>query len=549
MNRSANLKFHVLRGLCFSIAVMSTGGNVQAREAAGASVSGNPAAQCEALARSGRFAAFSVKSAILVTNGGGVQLPAFCEVVAQASPAPGSQIGMVFRMPVNWNGKMLGLGGGGFAGNVTLMAAMQGLARGYATFQTDTGHPSAMPWDTAWAINPDGTPNTQPLIDFGFRAVHETTENAKALVKEFYGHAQKYTYFQGCSQGGRQGMVASQRYPVDFDGIIVGAPGFSDTARISMSLISRAFRAPESKLSRPQIKLVNNAVLRSCDGKDGVTDGIIDNPGRCRWDPAELSCKGGATGDSCLAPQQVAAVRSAYADHAGADGKLIAYGLPRGSELSSFPWFVALKEDSQKETGYFNFAPAAGLPRDTDWNSNDVLASYETQKNSLFGMIYYAENPDISRFAGRGGKLLMWHGMYDQLLPPSAFYDYYEAMQRVTAGQLAASGNKHRFDDAVQMFTAVGVAHCMGGPGPSDFDGLTALENWVEKGRKPTWLVAKAASPQMVAMAASFFGEVPADRPSSASRPMCPWPTLPQYSGKGDPNDAASFSCKASARK
>lgn len=547
MNRSVNLK--VLSGLYFSIAVMSAEGSIQAREAAGASVSGNPAAQCEALARPGRFAAFSVKSAILVTNDGGLRSPSFCEVVAQASPAPGSQIGMVFRMPVNWNGKILGLGGGGFAGNVTLMAAMQGLARGYATFQTDTGHPSAMPWDTAWAVNSDGTPSTQPLIDFGFRAVHETTENAKALVKEFYGQAQKYTYFQGCSQGGRQGMVASQRYPADFDGIIAGAPGFSDTARISMSLISRAFHAPESKLSRPQIKLVNNAVLRACDGKDGLTDGIINNPAQCRWDPAELTCNAGASGDSCLSPQQVTAVRSAYADHAGPDGKVIAYGLPRGSELSGFPWFLGLKEDSQKETGYDNFGPAAGLSRDTDWNSNDVLASHEAQKNSLFGMIYYAENPDISHFASRGGKLLMWHGMYDQLLPPQAFFDYYGAMRRVTAAQLAASGDRTTIDDAAQLFTGVGVAHCMGGQGPSDFDGLTALENWVEKGQKPMRLVAKAATPQMAAMAASFFNEVPAERPSPASRPLCPWPALPHYNGKGDPNDAANFSCKARARK
>lgn len=539
LGRIAKYKSFVLIGLLSSVPAMSAAESARAPAAEGASVPVDAAARCGALAHSNRFAAFTVKSAALVTNGSGMPLPPFCEVVAQASPAPGSQIGMVFRLPINWNGKMLGLGGGGFAGNVTLMAALPGLARGYATFQTDTGHPSAMPWDTAWAVNPNGTPNTESLIDFGFRAVHETTQNAKTAVKAFYGSAQQYTYFQGCSQGGRQAIVASQRYPADFDGIIAGAPAFSDGARVSMSMISRAFRAPESKLSRPQIKLVNSAVLRACDGKDGAVDGIIDNPAQCNWDPAELSCKAGASGDSCLSAQRVTAVRSAYANHSGPDGKVIAYGLPRGSELSSFPWFIGLKQDSQVETGYVNFAPAAGFQRDTDWNSNDVLASHEAQKNSLFDLIYYAENLDISRFANRGGKLLIWQGMYDQLLPPWAFFDYYDAMRRVTAVQLASSGDKTRVEDAAQLFTAVGVAHCMGGPGPSDFDGLTALENWVEKGEKPTRLIAKAASPQMVSMAASFFNDVPNDRPLPNSRPMCPWPTLPHYNGRGDGAGAA----------
>ena len=544
MKKRANLKTLALGGMV-AVVALSPAGMAQTP----GSYKGNPAEECKALAQPGRLPAIRITSATLIADGSGMALPPFCEVVGEASPAPGSRIGMVFRLPVNWNGKMLGIGGGGFAGNITVAGAAKGLARGYATFQTDTGHSSPMPWDTAWAVNSDGTPNTQALLDFGFRAVHLTTQNAKTMVAAFYGAAQKYTYFEGCSQGGRQAIVASQRYPSDYDGIIAGAPAFSDNARISMSLISRALRAPESKLSRPQIKLVNDAALRACDGIDGLKDGIIDNPAKCGWDPAELTCKAGEEGDSCLSRSQVIAVRSAYADHAGADGKTIAYGLPRGSELSSFPWFLALKEDSQKETGYPYFGPAAGSAPDTDWNSNDVLASYYNAKNSLFDLTYYAENPDISSFASRGGKLLMWHGLYDLLLPPQPFIDYYDSMRRVTATQLNALGFRKPVDDSVQLFTAVGVSHCMGGVGPSDFDGLTALENWVEKGQRPTRLIAKSASPQMAAMAAAFFNEVPADNHVPMSRPMCPWPSLPHYNGKGDLNDAASFSCTARARE
>jgi feruloyl esterase len=165
-----------------------------------------------------------VTSAKLAPGDSSHGVPAYCEVVATVSPEAGSKIGVVVRLPTNWNGKVLALGGGGFAGNVTLPAAAEGLARGYATLQTDTGHASAVPFDTSWAVTSDGSPNRIALEDLGFRAVHEMAVVGKQIVGAYYGRAQRYAYFQGCSQGGHQGLTETQRYPDDFDGIIAGAP-------------------------------------------------------------------------------------------------------------------------------------------------------------------------------------------------------------------------------------------------------------------------------------------------------------------------------------
>ncbi len=500
--------------------------------------------RCASLAQPGRFPAAKVISATVIPADAATMSPEFCEVVAETSPDASSKIGLVFRLPENWNGKLLGLGGGGFAGNVTLVEALPALARGYSTLQTDAGHPSAQPWDTSWAVKTDGTPNVSSLLDFGFRAVHEMAVIGKQVVTAYYGRPIRHAYFQGCSQGGRQGMEESQRYPTDFDGIISGAPAFNDESRVSMSLISRAFRPVPSKLSRVQIQLVNSAVLRACDSSDGLADGIINNPRLCRWDPAELTCKSKKADDTCLTLPQVAAVRAAYADHTGPSGQVTAFGLPRGSELSSFPFFMAMTHDSQTVTGYNNLGVSAGLKPDTDYDSNDVLADHEEQRNSLFGVTYLAENPDISAFVQRGGKLLLWQGLYDQLLPPQALFDYYANLQRVTHAQLAATGDDSKLNDGVVLFAAVGVAHCFGGAGPSDFDGLSVLENWVEKGETPTRIVAHQLSPQMTAMAAAMMGNLPRTTPDVMTRPLCRWPALPLYKGAGDPNDAANFECK-----
>lgn len=501
--------------------------------------------RCENLGRSGQFHQTTVRSTRLLSPDQNSGAPEICEIVASISVNAASTIGVVYRFPSDWNQKIVGLGGGGFAGNVRLDASLPALIQGYATMQTDTGHSATEPWNTEWAVRDDGSTNVEGLIDFGHRSVHEMTVLGKTMADVYYGGAPKRSYFQGCSQGGRQGMVASQMYPQDFDGIISGAPAFNDVSRVSMSLISRAFLPEAAKLSASQISQVNAAALAACDGLDGVGDGIISNPDACSWDPEELVCQGGGEAGACLSASQVAAVRSAYSDKRDPDGDVAAFGLARGSELSSFPWFMALKQDSQLETGYQNFASAAGFPTDTDFNTNDVIASHEAQKGSLFDQLYVADNPDLSEFVKEGGKLILWHGLYDQLLPPEPLIAYYQDMMRVTSETLAAeSGLVGKVEDSVQLFTAVGVSHCLGGAGPSTFDGLAVLDAWVEQDAKPTRIVATQPPPAMAAMISSMMGELPRQTPDTMTRPLCPWPSLPQYIGEGRIEDAQNFECR-----
>jgi len=527
------------------ITILVTSGVVLLAACAGSDVSklGKPvtevsAAKCNGFTSTERLAGTNVQTVRYVPSNEPAGVPGFCEIVANVSPAESSHIGMVYRFPGNWNGKIVGLGGGGFAGNVRFETALPALVAGYATMQTDTGHAATEPWNTEWAVRKDGSPNEEGLTDFGHRAVHEMTLLGKSLAEQYYGVAPKRAYFQGCSQGGRQGMVASQMYPQDFDGIISGAPAFNDVSRVGMSLISRAFLPDAAKLSTAQIRLVNAAALGACDRLDGVVDGIITEPDACSWDPQELACPSGTVADSCLSESQVIAVRSAYSNKRGPDGSVAAYGLARGSELSSFPWFMALKQDSQLETGYSNFAAAAGFPSDTDFNTNDVIASHEAQKGSLFDRLYVAANPDLSEFVGGGGKLILWHGLYDQLLPPEPLIGYYQKMLQVTSEKLTAEGSPARAKDSV------GVSHCLGGAGPSTFDGLAILDAWLEQDVKPTRIVATQPPPAMAAMISSMMGEMPRQTPDNMTRPLCPWPELPRYSGEGDVNASENFVCR-----
>jgi feruloyl esterase len=538
------MMFSVGRGIVFVLLGLSLMGCVADSGSAPVKLPITASERCENLQLSRYMPHASLETVRMVPADETTGAPPMCEIAGRISPNEASTIGVVYRFPVIWNHKIVGLGGGGFAGNVRLDAALPALIKGYATMQTDTGHAAAEPWNTVWAVEEDGTPNVEGLIDFGYRAVHEMTVLGKDLAMAYYGQLPARSYFQGCSQGGRQGMVAAQKYPQDFDGIIAGAPAFNDVARVSMSLISRAFLAENAKLSVSQIQLVNRAALGACDGEDGLVDGIVSFPDACSWNPQELLCAPGTSGDECLLPAQVAAVQSAYSDKRNADGKIVAYGLARGSELSSFPWFMALDQDSQLETGYYNFASAAGFPPDVDFRTNDVIASHEAQKDSLFDRIYTADNPDLSEFVKGERKLLLWHGWYDQLLPPEPLIDYYQEALEVSDQRLLANSSPRKSEESVQLFTAIGVSHCLGGAGPSTFDGLAVIDAWVESGEKPTRIVATQPPPAMAAHARALLGELPRLTPDTMTRPLCPWPQLPQYDGEGRPETAESFVCR-----
>ncbi|HEX5050020.1 MAG TPA: tannase/feruloyl esterase family alpha/beta hydrolase, partial [Gammaproteobacteria bacterium] len=258
--------------------------------------------------------------------------PEFCEVRAAIAPTAGSRIGAVYRLPATWNGKVLGIGGGGFAGDVTVQSATAGLARGYAVIQNDLGHPSTDALDPSFALTPAGERNVEGIVDFGHRATHLATMVGKALATQVYGRTPEHAYFQGCSTGGRQGLAEVQRYPHDYDGVIAGAPVYTPLVYSNAILRVQAFHAkPESNLTAAQVPLIQMSVLAACDALDGVSDGILTDPRACTWDPGELECKSGAHGE-CLTPAQVATVRRVYAGVKTRDGQYAAMPIMRGGE-------------------------------------------------------------------------------------------------------------------------------------------------------------------------------------------------------------------------
>ena len=492
---------------------------VAATPAPWAAAAGTP---CASLA-SDAFSGAKVSGARLIAADPAKALPAYCEVTAIASSTPGSHIGVILRLPEGWNGKLLGVGGGGWAGNVTLDAAAEGLAKGYAVAETDTGHPSPNALDMSWALAANGGVDQDAMTDFGWRAVHLMTVFGKQVLGAYYGKAPAQSYFQGCSTGGRQGMMEAQRFPDDYDGVISGDPVYDYTVQTSAVVRTQIFHAdPESNLEPAQAELLNKAVLEACDGLDGLKDGIVTDPRVCRFDPKVLQCKPGQAPPQCLTAKQTDTVSKAYAGLKTADGRVVAWPLMRGGELDwigrsignpraplglnaalgSRALQVAVYADPQRNL--MSLSPEAML--------RDIAASPYTP-------VYEAKDPDISKFAARGGKLLLYHGIYDPGPSVLGTIKYFEAAR-------AAMGRR---SGQAQLFLVPGMYHCRGGPGPDRFDSLDALDRWVTTSAPPKMIPAANAG-------------------SGLQRPLCPYPALAAYVGKGDPKALASFACRAHGR-
>jgi len=447
------------------------------------------------------------------------QLPAFCEARVAITPVPGSRITAVYRMPAAWNGRILGVGGGGFSGNLQLDAAADALKRGYAIIQNDLGHPGAT-LDASFTILPDGRPNTEGIIDFGHRATHLATTVGKQLIATFYGRAAEHAYWQGCSTGGRQGLAEIQRYADDYDGVIAGAPVYTPLVYSNAILRVQAFhKSADSNLLPAQVPLIQKAVLAACDAKDGVRDGILMDPRTCTWDPAELACTAGVSpSGECLSPAQVETVRRVYDGVKTKDGQYAAMPLMRGGESDWVTRMIGtpaqpLGLNAQLGAPFFSFIVKADPKFD--------IMTFDPERDmkalrSGVALQVHQENPDISAFVRRGGKLLLWHGFNDPGPSPLSSIAYLEAVEKAVP---AAKGS-------VRLFLAPGVLHCGGGAGPDRFDTLTAIEQWVEKGQAPVSMIATKAN-------------------SPVSRPLCAYPQVAKYNGSGDSNAAASFACSA----
>ena len=434
-------------------------------------------------------------------------VPASCRVVGRVAPA----INFEVWMPVSsWNGKFQAVGGGGFAGVISYGAMATALARGYATASTDTGHSTP---GGSWALG-----HPELVVDFGYRAIHEMTVKAKAIVEAFYGKGPRWSYFVGCSTGGRQGLMEAQRFPGDYDGIVAGAPANFWTRMPAGNLFAAAATLKDEATRLPAAKraALHKGAIAACDAQDGVTDELIENPPRCGFDPATLLCSGEET-DGCLTAAQVSAARTIYAAARNPRTKEEIFpGMPPGSELTwgaltGGPQPFPIAVDFYR---YFVF----GDPN-WDWKAMDFDKDVAAGAEKV-GKVLDAVDPDLRAFKARGGKLIMYHGWNDQLISPFNTVNYYQSIVKA----LGASET----DEVARLFMAPGMLHCGGGPGPNTFDAVGALEQWVEQGRKPSLLVASHATGGVV------------DR----TRPLCPYPQVATYTGTGSIDVAASFVCK-----
>jgi feruloyl esterase len=434
-------------------------------------------------------------------------LPGFCEVTARLSPVTGSSIGVVYRLPASWNGKVLGFGGGGWIGNVALQTAAEGLRKGYATLQTDGGHPIGNVWDNSWAANPE------QAKDFSHRAIHEMTAAGKELVSAYYGQPHRRAYYQGCSTGGRMGLMEAQRYPGDYDLISAGAPVYTLQTQTSAVLRNQTFARNSGGFTAADLQLARDAALAACDADDGLKDGLINDPRQCRWDPAEIQCSGAKT-ERCLSAPQVTALRTAYEGVRAPDGEWAMLPMSRGGE-AGWAAFVGTAGDGRDATnggGLGGLLPLIFGDRPVTL-AGMTLDDVMQVRRSAFARLYEAGDPDLQPFFSRGGKLLLWHGEDDPGPSPVGTNDYVEAVLAETP-----AARRH-----LRYFTLPGVQHCGGGPGASRVAWLDALESWDETGRAPEVLHGGG--------------------PGSLIRPHCAWPNVARFRGPGDANDPASWYC------
>jgi feruloyl esterase len=446
-------------------------------------------------------------------RGGGTQfsdLPAFCRVAATLRPTSNSDIKIEVWLPASgWNGKFQAVGNGGWNGNIDTNALATGLRRGYATASTDTGHEGG---GGPWMREPE------KLVDYGHRAVHEMAVSGKAIVNAYYESAPKFSYFNGCSAGGRQGLKAAQTYPDDFDGIVAGAPALNATGRASFAMwVAQNLRKEEASfVPAEKYPAIHQAVLRACDAGDGVADGVIENPRACTFDPQVLACKAGDS-PSCLTPPQVEAVRTMYEPlkHART-GEEIFPGLAYGSELGwgtfggQQPFGIGAQmfqfmifDDPKWDFRTLNFDAHMDLVRKVENGTVD------------------AQDPDLRPFAKSGGKLLMYHGWSDPQIPAGSSVGYYERV-------MATMGGPASTQETARLFMVPGMNHCGGGPGTTTFDMLAALERWVEQGQAPARIEATRT----------------ADGKTERSRPLCAYPQVATYTGSGSTDEARNFVCK-----
>ncbi|MBV9539263.1 MAG: tannase/feruloyl esterase family alpha/beta hydrolase [Acidisphaera sp.] len=498
--------------------------------------------------------------------------PAFCDVVGNLNTsggnAPPGSANFELRLPQeSWNQKFVFLGVGGLAGTISVLSANpvdtgSALGRGYVTMVTDTGH-QAGSTDASWALIHPNVPAQAKVMDYLYRATHDATVAGKLLATRFYAQPLRYAYFDGCSNGGHQGLTEAADYPGDYDGIIAGAPFFDVRALLaSVRFAQQQLSSPAAYLPASKLPMIDNAVVKSCDAVDGVSDGLIQNPAKCSFDPRTLLCHGDDAPD-CLTAPQVETLATYLTATRDATGGLVYPGwsvaaLTGGADAWSIGRRAPIDAAAPEPWGNAGFAPAPLGWQFADHFIKSIVArdpSYDIRSFPLTALgevppdalaVFDARlgvamrpgatagfNPaaaDYTPYLNGHGKILLYHGLADPALSPFRTEQLYAKLASISDGGYA------RLRQSARLFMVPGMQHCGFGPGPNRFDTLTPLEQWVERGVAPAFI------------AAEHHADNDPAKPVDRSMPLCPFPQQAEYRGSGDVTDGANWSCTNNAR-
>ncbi|MFL0809210.1 MAG: tannase/feruloyl esterase family alpha/beta hydrolase [Agarilytica sp.] len=461
-------------------------------------------------------------------------LPEYCRVIGVIDP----KIGFEIRLPTkDWNGKFYMVGCGGFCGVIKSDAPgfanriNYGLKRNYAVATTDSGHRMKSNWEAAWALN-----NRFAEFNWGHRAIHKTTNVTKRVIARYYGQKPNRSYFAGCSTGGRMAAMEALRYPNDFDGIIAGAPGLNYTSLVGSYFAWMMQHNTDENgneiIAQADVPIINQYLFKECDGKDGLRDGLIDDPRACNFRPEKIMCTRNKT-TNCLSKKQVDAVKKLHEIPRNSIGEPLFAG--RNTVGSSYYWPKWLSSTGIKVAESPLLIPKIGrnflryMAFDEDpgesYSPLDFDFDFDPPKMDLMGKVYNSDNPDLSEFKQKGGKFLLWHGWSDTVIPPGITIDYYERM-------IQLNGSLDATQDFARFFLFPGMDHCGAFPGrgaqQNGFDILSALENWVENDTAPDKLMSTKYDRQ--------GNEV-------WTRPVCAYPNIAKYQG-GNSTKQESFECQ-----
>jgi feruloyl esterase len=439
-------------------------------------------------------------------------LPAFCRVLAILKPSSDSDIGTEIWLPLSaWNGKFLAVGNGGWGGSISSSSyddMADALRRGYATSATDDGHTAR---GASFLVG-----HPQKFVDFAYRAEREMTVEAKSLIQAFYGRDPRYSYWNGCSGGGREGLLQAYRYPDEFDGIIAGDPANVRRNAWALWLAVQTFKDPAAYIPPAKYPAIHRAVLDACDANDGLKDGLIEDPESCQVDFKTLECKA-ADGPDCLTARQVQTAQTILSPATTPTGEVLFPRLEPGTELS---WARLAGGPAPADLFLDQFRYV--VYQDPNWDWRTFNLDLDSAKANAIDKDVDDLDPHLASFAKHGGKLLIYHGWADQQVAPGSSIEFYRSVVQLSGGPVAAS-------NWIRLFMVPGMGHCGGGEGPDTFDKISLIEQWVEQGKAPARIIAEHQT----------AGQV--DR----TRPLCPYPQIARYNGTGNINDASSFACRS----